>query len=199
MGSSFANMHRWHGRWWQNDVEGEGGYPEFYLTKCCGLIDNKLDQSIVVSADKRLAKKGKTSKVIGLCFDQSDDGYLYPHVDSLKKQLEQKGFVVWSDQETKGDIRSLLKKLSASDLMVCKPSGNRWYAQAVDCATLLISGVSEPALLMPEFATDPVAPCMQHAANKSDIDVLTCNCDKPEDLVESIESIFIHIKEQTGE
>ena len=89
--------------------------------------------------------------------------------------------------------------LKASDLMVCKPSGNRWYAQAVDCPTLLISGASEPALLMPEFATDPLSPCMQHAANENNIATLECNCEKPEDLLESIESIFIHLAEQQDE
>lgn len=198
MASSFVNMYRWHGRWWQNETVGDGGYPEFYLAKCCGLVDDKLQQSIVVSADKRLAKMAKTNKVIGLCLDQSDDGYFYPYVSRLKKLLEQKGYVVWTVQEAKEDIRSLLKMLTASDLMVCKPSGYRWYAQAVDCATLLISGDSEPALLMPEYATDSVSPCMQHAGNQSNIGELACNCDKPEDLLESIESIFVHLEEQTG-
>jgi ADP-heptose:LPS heptosyltransferase len=196
MASSFVNMHKWHGRWWQFDTEYEGGYPEFYLTKCCGLVDDNLQQTIVVNADKRLVKKAKSNKVIGLCLSQTDDGYLYPYAERLKKLLEQKGFVVWSDNDAKQDIRSLLKMLSASDLMVCKPSGYRWYAQSVDCATLMISGVSEPALLMPEFATDPVPPCMQHAVNQNNIDTLNCNCDKAEDLVESIESIFVHLEEQ---
>ena len=196
MASSFVNMHKWYGRWWQFDVEGEGGYPEFYLSKCCGLVVDKLDQAINVGVDKRLAKKAKSNKVIGLCFGQSDDGYLYPHTERLKKLLEQKGCVVWTDQETKGNIRSLLKMLAATDLMVCKPSGHRWYAQAVECPTLLISGDSEPALLMPEFATDPVSPCMQHAVNEYNFGTLECNCDEPEDLVESIESIFVHLEEQ---
>lgn len=196
MASSFVNMHKWFGRWWQYDAEYEGGYPEFYLTKCCGLVVYKLDQAINVGVDKRLVKKAKSNKVIGLCFGQSDDGYLYPHTERLKKLLEQKGFVVWTDQETKGNIRSLLKMLAATDLMVCKPSGHRWYAQAVDCATLLVSGNSEPALLMPEFATDPVSPCMLHSVSQNSIAVVDCNCDKAEDLVESIESIFIHFAEQ---
>jgi ADP-heptose:LPS heptosyltransferase len=196
MASSFVNMHKWFGRWWQYDAEYEGGYPEFYLTKCCGLVVDKLDQAINVGVDKRLVKKAKSNKVIGLCFGQSDDGYLYPHTERLKKLLEQKGFVVWTDQETKGNIRSLLKMLAATDLMVCKPSGHRWYAQAVDCATLLVSGNSEPALLMPEFATDPVSPCMLHSVSQNSIAVVDCNCDKAEDLVESIESIFIHFAEQ---
>ena len=196
MASSFVNMHKWFGRWWQYDAEYEGGYPEFYLTKCCGLVVDKLDQAINVGVDKRLVKKAKSNKVIGLCFGQSDDGYLYPHTERLKKLLEQKGFVVWTEQETKGNIRSLLKMLAATDLMVCKPSGHRWYAQAVDCATLLVSGNSEPALLMPEFATDPVSPCMLHSVSQNSIAVVDCNCDKAEDLVESIESIFIHFAEQ---
>lgn len=106
--------------------------------------------------------------MIGLCFGQSDDGYLYPYADRLKKLLEQKDFVVWSDVDAKVDIRSLLKMLA----------------------------VSEPALLMPEFATGPVSPCMQHGLNENNIDILDSNCDKPEDLVESIESIFVHLEEQ---
>lgn len=196
MASSFTNMHKWHGRWWQFDDNGEGGYPEFYLTKCCGLVADELDQFIKVVADKRLTNKAKSNKVVGLCLSQSEDSYLYPYAGRLKKLLEQKGYVVWNDFEAKGDIRSLLKMLSASDLMVCKPSGNRWYAQAVDCPTLLISGASEPALLMPEFATDKVSPCIQHSANPNNIATLDCNCEKPEDLLESIESIFIHFEEQ---
>ncbi len=196
MASSFVNMHKWFGPWWQFDAEYEGGYPEFYLTKCCGLVVDKLDQGIVVIPDKKLAKKAKSNKVIGLCFGQSDDGYLYPYVSRLKKLLEQKGFAVWSDSDARGDIRSLLKMLKSSDLMLCKPSGNRWYAQAVECPTLLITGDSEPALLMPEFATDPMSPCMQHAVNENNFGTLGCNCDETEDLVESIESIFVHLEEQ---
>jgi ADP-heptose:LPS heptosyltransferase len=53
MASSFVNMHKWFGPWWQFDAEYEGGYPEFYLTKCCGLVDDKLDQGIVVIPDKK--------------------------------------------------------------------------------------------------------------------------------------------------
>ena len=48
MASSFSNMYKWHGRWWQFDLEGEGWYSEFYFTKCCGLVVDKLDQSINV-------------------------------------------------------------------------------------------------------------------------------------------------------
>jgi ADP-heptose:LPS heptosyltransferase len=194
--SSFVNMHKWFGPWWQFCAEYGGEYPEFYLTKCCGSVDDKLDQGIVVIPDKRLAKKAKSNKVIGLCFGQSDDSYPYPYVSRLKKLLEQKGFAVWSDPDARDNIRSLLKMLKSSDLMLCKPSGNRWYAQAVECPTLLITGDSEPALLMPEFATVPVSLCMQHAVNGNNFGTLGCNCDEPEGLVESIESTFVHLKEQ---
>nr|WP_252731910.1 hypothetical protein [Paraglaciecola arctica] len=198
MASTFGNMYKWHGRWWQSEVEVEGGYPEFYLTKCCGLVADKLEQSIAVSPDKRLAKLGKSKKVIALCLTQSDDGYLYPYSNELKKLLEQKGYAVWSDEENKGGVRGLLKMLTASDLMVCKSSGYRWYAQAVNCPTLLLSGVSEPALLMPEFATDPVQPCQQHSFSHQGVTADLCNCDKPQDLLESIESIFVHFSEQSN-
>lgn len=194
MASSFATMHKWHSQWWQYAVEGEGGYPEFYLKKCCGLVTDKLDQTISLAADKRLAKKAKSSKVVGLCFNQSDDGYQYPFAKRLRKLLEHAGFIVWSESEVNEDVRALLKMLKASDLMVSKACGARWYAQAVECPTLLISGASEPALLMPEFATDPQPVCMQHGQSDQSLD-LRCNCDKPEDLLESIESIFEHLAE----
>jgi ADP-heptose:LPS heptosyltransferase len=181
MASSFVNMHKCHGYWKQLDTKYEGGYPEFYLNKCCGLDDDKLNQTIIVSGDKQLAKKGKANKVIGLCFGQSDDGYLYPYASRLKNLLEQKGFLVWTEQDAKADIRSLLKTLSASDLMVTKPSGD-----------------GDPATLMPEFDTDTAMPYAQHGADAQLIhsQALPCNCDKPENLLESIESIFVHLEEQ---
>lgn len=196
MASSFMNMHKWHSNWWQSGAAGEGGYPEFYLNKCCGLDVDGLEQSITISPDKRLTKKSKVTKVIGLCLNQSDDGYLYPFSGQLKKALEQKGFEVWTEQDAQGDIRTLLKMLTASDLMVSKPSGHRWYAQAVGCPTLLISGDSEPAILMPEFATDPTSRCLQHGIETTNQQFERCNCDQPADLVESIESVVVHLEEQ---
>jgi hypothetical protein len=84
MASSFVNIHKWFGPWWQFDAEYESGYPEFYLTKCFGLVYAKLVQGIVIIPDKRLTKKAKTHKVIGLCLGQSDDGYIYPYVNNSK-------------------------------------------------------------------------------------------------------------------
>ncbi|MEO9945583.1 MAG: hypothetical protein ABJD02_14820 [Paraglaciecola sp.] len=199
MDSTFTTMYKWHSQWWQYGETPDGGYPEFYLKKCCGLVVDKLATDISVIPDKRLLKAQKNNKVVGLCFEQSEDGYLYPYQAELKKSLEQLGFTVWVEQDSKADIKLLLKMLAASDLLVCKAAGPRWYAQATSCPSLLISGASEPALLMPEFATDTVTPCLRHSGKTAAIgqaDTLDCNCDKAADLVESIESIFEHLAEE---
>tara|TARA_R110001583_G_scaffold42330_6_gene134541 strand:- start:158 stop:1234 length:1077 start_codon:yes stop_codon:yes gene_type:complete len=196
--STFLGMYKWMTPWWQSSVVPDGGYPEFYLTQCCAFDIKQLDQSICVVADKRLLKKAKSTKIIGLCLDSSQDGYVYPDTDKLKRCLEQQGYQIWLEDECEGSLNSLLKAMAASDLVVCKASGNRWFAQAVECPVLLISGACEPATLMPDFATDPVSSCPQHASYRSQQlnDSQTCNCDKPENLTESIHSIFEHFAQE---
>ncbi len=196
--SSFIGMYQWMTPWWQSINLPDGGYPEFYLKQCCGFDIAELQQSIVVSPDKRLAKKAKTSKVIGLCLEHSEDGFLYPYTHELKKLLQQQGFEVWSGSESDGNPSTLLKMMAASDLVVCKSNGDRWYAQAVDCPVLLITGASEPAILMPDFATDKLELCPKHGVQYTEMltEKLLCNCDKAEDLTESITSIFEHLAEE---
>ncbi|MFT2091418.1 glycosyltransferase family 9 protein [Paraglaciecola sp. 2405UD69-4] len=197
--STFSLMYKWHSQWWKYEDAPDGGYPEFYLKKCCGLVVDKLQSEIIVTPDKRLSKNQKKTKVIGLCFEQSADSYVYPYQGELKKSLEQLGYVVWVEQDCKGDLKQLLKMLTASDLMVCKSAAVRWYAQAVECPTLLVSGASEPSLLMPEFATDTVSPCLRHSAGSNTLgqtNARACNCDNAADLTESIESIFEHLAEE---
>jgi ADP-heptose:LPS heptosyltransferase len=197
LSSTFANIYKWQGSAWQHGHLPDGGYPEYYLSQCCGFDISDVSLNINVSPDKRLAKKARSGKVVGLCLSQSDDGYLYPYHAELKKALQQLGYHIWSDAEAAGDISTLLKMLAASDLMITKPSGNRWYAQAVSCPTLLISGDSEPALLMPEFATDTVPRCPKHAAIDNQlVDKLSCTCDLPNELAQSVESIFEHFAQE---
>jgi ADP-heptose:LPS heptosyltransferase len=201
--STFTNMYKWHGSAWHYGEVPDGGYPEYYLSQCCGFDTSAMQSSIPVTPDKSLSQKAKKTKVIALCLGHSDDGYAYPFAEPLKKALQQKGYQVWSETQAKGQLQSLLKMLSASDLMISKPTENRWYAQAVDCPVLLISGDSLPAILMPDFATDPTNRCQQHGQQQQQPAISAmqaCSCDLPEDLLESVESIFEHLaQEPAGE
>lgn len=196
--SSFNGMYRWMTPWWQSPRLPDGGYPEFYLNQCCEFNIEELQQNVQVIADKRLSQKAKTNKVIGLCLENSEDGCQYPYTNELKKLLQQQGYEVWLSSESKGNPKATLKMMAASDLVVCKANGDRWYAQAVECPVLLITGSSEPATLMPDFATDQVIPCPKHAVQYAEMltQTLECNCDKAEDLTESIVSIFEHLEEE---
>jgi ADP-heptose:LPS heptosyltransferase len=200
LASTFSQMYKWQGSAWQYGQLPDGGYPEYYLTQCCGLDVSSVPVAISVVPDKRLTKKAQSGRVIGLCLSQSDDGYLYPFSQTLRKQLEQVGYQVWQDTEAKDSVTNLIKMLGASDLMVTKPSGDRWYAQAVNCPVLLISGDSEPAIFMPDFATETAPRCARHTSTEqlaADLlEKLPCSCDGVEDLVESILSIFAHLDEE---
>ncbi|MCF2948135.1 hypothetical protein L0668_08460 [Paraglaciecola aquimarina] len=196
--STFRGMYKWMTPWWQSPNLPDGGYPEFYLNQCCDLNIKEIQQKIKLAADKRLAQKAKSQKVIGLSLENSEDGGQFPYTLELKKSLQQQGYEVWLASESQNNPKTLLKMLAASDLLVCRANGDRWYAQAVDCPVMLITGASEPAILMPDFATEQVEPCPKHAVQYTEMitEALTCNCDKPEDLTESIDSIFEHLAEE---
>ncbi|MGJ8681848.1 glycosyltransferase family 9 protein [Paraglaciecola sp.] len=198
--SSFRGMYKWVTPWWESPRLPDGGYPEFYLNQCCDLNIAELQQNIQVIADKRLSQKAKSTKVIGLCLDNSEDGCQYPYTNELKKLLQQQGYEIWLISEANNQPKTILKMMAASDLVVCKANGDRWYAQAVDVPVMLITGSSEPATLMPDFATEQVSPCAKHTVQYSEMltEALECNCDKPEDLTESIVSIFEHLEEENA-
>ncbi|MEP2650958.1 MAG: hypothetical protein ABJH06_03105, partial [Paraglaciecola sp.] len=85
--SSFTTMYKWQTQWWEFGDTPDGGYPEFYLKRCCGLVTDSLSQSINVVPDKRLTKKAKLKKVVGLCLKQADDQHSYSQTPELKKLL----------------------------------------------------------------------------------------------------------------
>jgi hypothetical protein len=50
---------------------------------------------------------------------------------------------------------------------------------------------------MPEFATDTVPRCAKHAAvNSQLVDKLSCTCDLPNELAQSVQSIFEHFAQE---
>ncbi len=197
LASSFAHIYKWFGSAWQMDQLPDGGYPEYYLRQCCGLDVNNMSLELSISPDKQLTKQAKAQKVVGLCLSQSDDGYLYPYISELKKALQALGYAVWLDSEAKNELVKLTKMLAASDLCITKPSGVRWYAQAVNCPSLLISGDSQPGIYMPDFATDPTPRCPKHGQSEQVAsNALPCNCDLAKDLAESVQSIFEHLEQE---
>ncbi|MDP5032903.1 glycosyltransferase family 9 protein [Paraglaciecola sp.] len=190
--SSFFTMSRWFSNWTVGDYLPEGGYPEFYLKQCCGFgsitMDNRIDMNIQPGA------RNETKKAtVALCLSQSDDGYIYPYSTDLALALQEAGCKVWFDRDSNFELSGLLRKLANSDLVVCKASAFKWYADAVACPTLLISGMANPKIVMPDFATDTTAPCPLHSGQ-----VLTqnerlqarCLCEKPAVLADNIVSIL---------
>ncbi|MEP1447163.1 MAG: hypothetical protein ABJK37_13755 [Paraglaciecola sp.] len=199
LASSFMGMYKWQHNSWHYAPMPDGGYPEYYLSHCCGLDVSNVPVTIKVTPDKRLRKEAKTSKVVALCLSQSDDDYVYPHTVELKKALQALGYYVWLESEAKEDLTTLLKMLATSDLMIAKPSALRWYAQSVDCATLLITAGANPAIYMPDFATDATERCLRHGQSESPSrlsETQPCSCDLPQDLAESVSSIFEHLAEE---
>ena len=189
LSSSFTGMYRWTLPWWEAPNLPAGGYPEFYLTQCCGLGISALNTGIDLLADKRLNKLAQKQKVIGLCFEHAEDGVIYPYVEQLKAKLVQYGYHVWLGEEAGSEIKKRIKMMAASDLVVCKASGDRWYAQATDTPVLLITGASEPAVFMPDYATEQHSICPRHSEQPNRPE-LPCYCDQADNLAESIVSIF---------
>ncbi|MFT4940873.1 MAG: ADP-heptose:LPS heptosyltransferase [Paraglaciecola sp.] len=204
MDSTFFSMARWHTNWWESTYLPDNGYPEYYLRNCCSFNGIEMNWHIPVNQDQQLTTIRQSQKVIALCFAQSDDGYPYPFAKELKVALETLGYYVWSDLEQPFSVEMLLSKLSSSDLLVTKASANQWFAATVDCPTLLICASAEPRTLMPDYATEQSTFCPIHAPialleatsmsfNKK------CNCDKAEDLAESIDSIFQQMDPKSDE
>jgi hypothetical protein len=204
MDSTFFSMARWHTQWWESTYLPDNGYPEYYLRNCCSFKGIEMNWRISVDQDQQLNTKRQSQKVIALCLARSDDGYPYPFANELKVALETLGFCVWSDLEQSFSVEVLLSKLSSSDLLVTKASSSQWFAATVDCPTLLICAGAEPKTLMPDYGTEQCTYCPIHAPialleatsmsfNKK------CNCDKAEDLAESIDSIFQQMDPKSDE
>lgn len=195
MQSSFFTMSRWFSNRALGDYMPEGGYAEFYLKQCCGFSTLQMDKHLTLS-DESARSEVSDKRTIALCLSQSDDGYLYPHAKALRLALEKQGFKVWLDTEIGDDRIRLLAHLQASDLLVAKPSGYKWFADAVGCPSLLISGAMDAKIYMPDFATDLSPPCPVHSGQQlSQYEVLRsrCLCDDPETLADNIVAILREI------
>ena len=197
MVSSFFTMSRWHTNWWESQYLPDGGYAEFYLKQCCGFDGLIMDTSINLLATKTKSLV-TDKKVVTLCLEHSEDGYLYPHAEALCLALQSKGIEVRQAKEAKQSVSKLLTLLNESDLMVAKPSSSKWLADAVNCPTLLISGAGEAKVFMPDFATDTTVPCPLHSGQASQSPLSfkpQCNCDEPWLLADNIESILADLAE----
>lgn len=191
MDSTFALMSRWNTKWWESSFLPENGYPEYYLAHCCGFDRLEFDMSLNVEADTGvLAKKQQSSKqkAIALSTNALPN---YPYLTELKSKLEEKGFYVWLESLAEKPVKQQIAMLAASDLIVTPPSEFYWLAKSASCPTLLITGDSEPAVLMPDYITDKTPTCeaciqaMQGQHND-----LPCVCIKPDVLAEQITELL---------
>lgn len=152
MQSSWLSMHQWHTRWWESPSAPDGGYPEFYLKRCCSFADCDMDMSIDVVADTSLKSCGKP--VISLNTQARTAERGYPFTDELIKALEAEGFVAWTGFDGSISMQQTLAQLKSSDLLITVPSAPQWLAHAVNTPSLVISGMVDPRTLMPDYATD---------------------------------------------
>lgn len=186
MQSSFFTMSAWQPRWWESVTAPDGGYAEYYLRNCCAFSPFELDMQLnVVAAFAPSTDK----KRIVLALHQSDDGYLYPHTDTLQTTLQQAGFevILQSGYES---VKQMAEQIKGSDLVITKSAASRWFSMAVGTPVLLVAGTMEPRNLMPDYATEPTSPCPVHGPQQGLGVSKLCNCDKVEELVDGVVSIF---------
>ncbi|WP_166424999.1 hypothetical protein [Paraglaciecola sp. 20A4] len=202
MQSTFHGMTRLHSQWWNTQQQFDAGFTEFYLKECCGFKDINIDVHLPVeriqeavsqfpdNADTKLQPEKTVPKQIVLCLADAHDGYAYPYITQLKTILEDKGFAVWSNANTKLPLLQTLSKVAHADVVVTKPGESQWYGNAVGCLTLLISASESPLISMPDYATDQTERCPVHCPFTQSAGQPVCCCDSPEELADDIESIF---------
>lgn len=191
MDSTFALMSRWNTKWWESSFLPENGYPEYYLANCCGFDRLEFDMKLDVSPDTNVLEKKQQSakqKAIALSSNALPN---YPYLTELKSELESKGFYVWQEPLAEKPVKQQIAMLAASDLIVTPPSEFYWFAKSAACPTLLITGDSEPAVLMPDYITEKTPECdacMQ--ALQGQHSELPCVCIKPQTLAQQITELL---------
>lgn len=149
MQSTFMGMSRWHSQWWLSDNLPDGGYPEYYLTLCCGFKNIAANTLIDVEDDPQYSKV--TKRIIYLALHDALRPYQQLH--ELVSVLRSNGYLVIEDNENES-VGIRLQALKASDLLVCLPNAMFALANCVNTQTLLIPGVLDPRILMPDYATE---------------------------------------------
>ncbi|MER2492161.1 glycosyltransferase family 9 protein [Catenovulum sediminis] len=186
--STFSAMHKWFTPWWEAEYLPNEGYPEHFLVTCCGFDRLQMNMSIPVTADKKLTQAGQGKKTIALAGNALPN---YPHMQVVKKRLLELGYQVWSEPFTDMPIKEKLEKLAACDLLITPPSELLWLAKTVNCKVLLISGATQPQMIMPDFATDPTgecAACLSQLTGQSPVS--PCNCISADEVMKCVDEIF---------
>ncbi|MCW8107600.1 hypothetical protein OPS25_03655 [Alteromonas ponticola] len=151
MQSTWSGMHAWFEKWWLHGEPPQGGYPEFYLRRCCGFADIDMDMSINVEAEPTFSRSEKT---VALALEGVSSTDCYQSANELARQLTTKGFNVYAGLDSDANIKEKLSKLKACDLLVSIPAGAQWLAAAVNTPVLIISGHIDPQTIMPDYATE---------------------------------------------
>lgn len=119
----------------------DGGYPEFYLRRCCGFSDIDMDMQLAVSIRDTVSAD--------VCL------YLPGHatISDILSQLKTDGItaIALSDQLS---LRKMAEQIAGSSLVVCEPGTAFWLAKACGKTTLLVGGEVNPRSYMPDYATD---------------------------------------------
>ncbi|MEG3766895.1 hypothetical protein, partial [Alteromonas sp. 14N.309.X.WAT.G.H12] len=137
MQSTWLSMAQWHSPWWENGVSVQGGYPEFYLRRCCGFSDISMDMAIDVPADPALLSMDKP--VVAMATEARTQERHYPYGEQVKGLLEAKGVYVWTGFDGRCAMAETLGKLKASQLLITVPSAPQWLAATVNTPSLVIS------------------------------------------------------------
>ncbi|MCC2615106.1 hypothetical protein LJ739_02470 [Aestuariibacter halophilus] len=160
MDSTWFAMSRWHQSWWLGEPDVEQGYPEYYLRRCCEMIDIDMDMHIDVAPDPTLSAQHKLQKVVAVAVPEQLGAK--PNVQRLLSALKEAGVHGWQITPQTG-VRQILSGLAASDLLVALPGAEQWYATATGCPSLILVGDMDPRILMPDYATEQHAPMPDEA------------------------------------
>lgn len=151
MDSSFFTMACWHTAWWDGAYIPDGGYPEYYLTRACGLSGLQMNDKIELpispnsSADKKLI-------ALAISVTEQDQGFAYSK--QLQWALEEAGFNVSTELKMDTPVKRQLEILAQADLLITLPRDSFWLAKAVGCPRLLFSNGAEPQTLMAEYTVE---------------------------------------------
>ncbi len=144
LASTWLTFGQWFTKWWDSAVPPAGGYPEYFLKRCCGLRDIDIDMTLSVSATRPV------KPYIAIYSEKAEQGLV--DTQAFTRLLSAKGvkYQVLSDDD---DITENLQLVNGAELLVTIPSAFQWYAVATQTPTLLLAGTFDPRITMPDYAT----------------------------------------------
>ncbi|WP_414830116.1 glycosyltransferase family 9 protein [Alteromonas sp. H39] len=144
LASTWLTFGQWFTQWWDSAAPPAGGYPEYFLKRCCGLRDIDIDMTLPASAIPPV------KPYIAIYNETAQQGLL--DTQAFTRLLGEKG-VQYRELSGDGDITENLQLVKGAELLVTIPSAFQWYAVATQTPTLLLAGSFDPRITMPDYAT----------------------------------------------